>query len=232
MRVVLAPRPDQAVYAQDLFVVELSLCYDFVLLRKGERSYPIPSGSIELLVSHNPHEAADAKFIQNADRGIPIVVHVHYQWEYLTAEEQANLALSLARATAAIVPADFLRDTLAIKFPHVVWYTVPNGVKRNLYFPSVQNDRLQFRRKRRIPTSKKLIGYIGRLTPAKGLTVLDYVCKNISSIDACALVQFPYWHLQSQENYLHHARQMKAYDPQNVFYFADKGPRLTSRSKT
>jgi glycosyltransferase involved in cell wall biosynthesis len=229
MRLVLAPRPDQAVYAQDLFVVELNLCYDFTLLRKDSAFYSTPSEDVELVVSHNPHEPADSRFIQHTHQNTAVIVHVHYQWDYFTIEQKSSLTQSLSRSTAAIVPADFIRDDLAARFPGVAWHTVRNGVRRNLYFPSTLRERQQFRKQTGIPLAKKLIGYVGRLTPAKGLILLDYVCENSSKINSCTFVQFPYWHLENQENYLQHAKQMKAHDPRHVFYFPDKGPRLPDR---
>ena len=66
MRYVLAPRANSALFAQDYFVYELSEIPGYQLLKNlHDNSYITLPASPELIVSHNPDQLADARFIRH-----------------------------------------------------------------------------------------------------------------------------------------------------------------------
>jgi teichuronic acid biosynthesis glycosyltransferase TuaC len=82
----------------------------------------------------------------------------------------AQLAYTLPRASRIVaVSRDLAEKTIALGAPRERTVLVPNGVDRSLFFP---RDRLAARRALGQPESGRLILYVGRVEPAKGILEL------------------------------------------------------------
>jgi glycosyltransferase involved in cell wall biosynthesis len=229
MPLVLAPRGDDNKFSQDSFVFEM-LAYGFSVLKKGNRGYDFTGEKPDFIVSHNPDDADDSLFLRKF-RDVPSTVHVHYQLDYY--KDLDNLTLSLASARAAIVPSQFLAKQIAERFPDVKCYVVSNGVRKHLFFPTTELERIRFKRDNGISPNAKLIGFVGRLTRAKGLDVLERICKHIANADLALLLQFPFWHNSAdsgeRDRSLAIAQKLKDLAPGKVTIYPDSSPRLAPR---
>jgi glycosyltransferase involved in cell wall biosynthesis len=229
MPLVLAPRGDDNKFSQDSFVYEM-LAYGFSVLKKGRGGYDVVGQPPDFVASHNPDDLDDSLFLRKFS-SVPSVVHLHYQLDYYTDHE--SLALSLANTRAAIVPSQFLANQMAERFPGLPCHVVSNGVRKRLFHPSTELERLQFRASRGISPRTRLIGFVGRLTRAKGLDILEAICRHVAGIDMALVLQFPYWHKstdpEERERSLAVAHQLKALAPEKIIIYPDVSPRLAPR---
>lgn len=229
MPLVLAPRGEDNKFSQDSFVFEM-LTYGFSVLKKGRHGYDVAGPTPDFVVSHNPDDLDDSLFLRRF-RDVPSVVHLHYQLDYYT--DHHSLALSLANTRAAIVPSRFLAKQVAERFPGVSCHVVSNGVRKRLFHPSTELERLQFRAAHGISPRTRLIGFVGRLTRAKGLDILEGICRHIARADMALMLQFPYWHNSAdpdeRERALTVARRLKALAPDKIVIIPDTTPRLAPR---
>ncbi|MGB9118533.1 glycosyltransferase family 4 protein [Bradyrhizobium sp.] len=229
MPIVLAPRGDDNRYSQDSFVFDLFAKYGYSVLKKGRCGYE-PVRTPDFIVSHNPDDPDDSLFLKRFS-STPSVVHLHYQLEYY--RDHDNLALALGCASAAIAPTAFLADKMSRKFPGLEWNVVSNGVRKHLFFASNASERAKFRRQRGIRSNGKLIGFVGRLTKAKGLDILERICRQITHIDATLLIQFPYWHNSAdpseRDRSLSLAQSLQQLAPKHIVLYPDRAPRFPER---
>jgi glycosyltransferase involved in cell wall biosynthesis len=239
MRYVLAPRPNEELFAQDYFVHDLSLFHKFTLLRNGPTRYPHPLHDPELIVSHNPDEPHDADFLADYGGRVPIVVHQHVQYEFLKDAGPANLRKALPWATIGVVPCNSALHSMRRNFGFVDWRVVHNGARKALYFPSAEPERVAFRAKlqqtKNIPEKAKLIGFVGRLEDAKGMQIVRTVAEQVGRIDAALLVQFPNWPAtrkkdeDDRQRYLVEANRLERNLRGRFVAYPDQGPRLPNR---
>jgi 1,2-diacylglycerol-3-alpha-glucose alpha-1,2-glucosyltransferase len=229
MPLVLAPRGDDNKFSQDSFVYDMP-AYGFSVLKKGQLGYDVAGQVPDFIVSHNPDDFDDSLFLRKFGN-VPSVVHLHYQLDHYG--DNDCLALSLANTRCAIVPSQFLADQMAQRFPSVRCHVISNGVRKRLFYPSTEFERLQFKLANGIPAYAKLIGFVGRLTQAKGLDILRVICRHVANVDLALVLQFPYWHNSAdpgeRERSLAIARQLKALAPDKVIIYPDKSPRLSPR---
>lgn len=235
MRFVLAPRPDEELFAQDYFVHDLSIFHGIVLLRNNGSGYSTDfSSKPDVVVSHNPDHPADLKLIRYFADDVPIVVHLHCQlehFEFFSPDYRRNVLASFSLADVGVVPAEFLKDQLEPLCPNVKeWHVVPNGARKSLYYPSSFIQRQQFKEKNKIPLDKKLIGFVGRLEARKGIQILDSVCDYADEINSCVFIQFPYWPGNDKRDYyLNVANSIANRNTGVVITFADQCPRFPNR---
>jgi glycosyltransferase involved in cell wall biosynthesis len=229
MPIVLAPRGEDNRFSQDSFVFDM-LNYGYSILKKGRRGYDLPFETPDFVISHNPDDPDDSLFLKKFS-ATPSVVHLHYQFEYY--QDQDNLALALDTARAAVVPTAFLARKMSAKFPRLDWHVVSNGVRKHLFFPSSASERASFRRELGILGQRKLIGFVGRLTKAKGLDILESICRQIENVDADLLIQFPYWHNSidptERDRSLAMALSIRELAPKSIFIYPDSAPRINPR---
>ena len=230
MPIVLAPRGDDNRFSQDSFVFDMFAKYGYSVLKKGRQGYELPAQTPDFIVSHNPDDLDDSLFLKKFSR-TPSVVHLHYQLEYY--RDHDNLALALDNASAAVVPTAFLASKMSSRFPDLEWNVVSNGVRKHLFFPSNISERAKFRRQQGMRGDGKLIGFVGRLTKAKGLDILESICRRIRSVDATLLIQFPYWHNSAdpseRDRSLAAAQALQKLAPNNIVVYPDSAPRLPPR---
>jgi len=229
MPLVLAPRGDNNRFSQDSFVFEM-LAYGFSVLKKGKHGYDFIGEGPDFVVSHNPDDLDDSLFLRKF-RNVPSVVHLHYQLQYYT--DWHSLELSLSNTRAAIGPTQFLAKQVVARFPDVKCHVVSNGVRKHLFNPSNELERARFRQQNGLGKATKLVGYVGRLTQAKGLDILEMICKQIAKMQVALVIQFPFWHnsadLGECRRSLSVAQRLKELAPEKVILYPDKSPRLAPR---
>lgn len=240
VRYVLAPRPDEEVYAQDYFVYDLSQFYHFTLLRgqPGGR-YVNVDPPPELIISHNPSHRADAAFIASYGREAPVVSHMHCQYNFTVekvpgAKENLDQSLEAGYTNIGVVPARFLKEDMEIRFPYIDWRVVHNGARKSIYYPSTTDERDKFRKANGIPSDKKLVGFVGRLQQEKGLRFLEAIAERIQEANACLFIHFPYWKTNNRETnkqreeFLAIANSLKE-EWDGVYTYRDTCPRFPNR---
>jgi 1,2-diacylglycerol-3-alpha-glucose alpha-1,2-glucosyltransferase len=260
-RYVLAPRPDHERNAQDYFVYDLALFHGLTLLRNDVRQnrYPAVSKAPALIVSHNPDQLADARFIATwgPSRNVPIVVHLHCHFNYFPrhgttdaslVSNRENIELCLRYAHTVVVPAGFMVDDLKSQAPDLRsdlrFEVVANGARKSLYFPSTSDQRSAFRAgmakmagvtdQRAIPQGKKLIGFVGRVEDAKGLQLLEALAAAQAGGehlgDAALLVQFRFQPGSAEHAAcMSHAMRLREKNQQFIWLYPDRAPRGTDR---
>jgi glycosyltransferase involved in cell wall biosynthesis len=203
--------------------------FGYSVLKKGGRGYE-PNETPDFIVSHNPDDLDDSLFLRRFST-TPSVVHLHYQLEYY--RDHDNLALALNNTRAAVVPTAFLARKMSAKFPNLEWNVVSNGVRKHLFFPSSSTERTKFRRQQGVRGTGKLIGFVGRLTKAKGLDILEQIARQIRDVDATLLIQFPYWHNSAdpseRDRSLSLAQSLQRLAPKNIALYPDSAPRFPDR---
>jgi glycosyltransferase involved in cell wall biosynthesis len=250
MRYVLAPRPNSALFAQDYFVYELSEIPGYQLLKNlHDNNYITLSARPELIVSHNPDQLADARFIRHWGGEVPLVIHLHYHYRYFEENDRISnrehIRECLRYASVVVVPHGFLIDDLRANVPdlrtNINFIVVSNGARKSLYYPSRLSERNKFKKGitklfdiRQIPLERKIIGFVGRLENKKGLQILQALvdkCTNEDILkDSCLLIQFPYWHgVKKREDYRRTAEALRQKNRDLVWFFPDQGPRLSNR---
>ena len=229
MRVLLQPRAHLA-YGQDFLNSALAKSFDFTIWPEQMTGKYLarPQNEVtQLVVSQNPDHEADARFLRTIPENAARVVHLHCRWHYYSNIQQQTVLQSLRSANLGIVPDRFLKHEIQKIFPDLDWHIAPNGVRQDLYYPSTDEERDEFRRRHNIFGLSKIIGFVGRIENAKGFQVLQYVCENIHKTDAKIFIQFPGWQAigeQVGDRYEKKASALRLIDTRRVIIFADRHP--------
>jgi len=258
---VLSPRPDHERNAQDYFVYDLALSHGLTLLRNDVRQdrYPEPVGPPALIVSHNPDQLADTRFIATwgASREVPVVVHLHCHLNYFpkhgarglsSSSSRENVELCLQYAHTVIVPASFMIDDLKSQLPNLKsdlrFAVVSNGARKSLYYPSTSDQRSQFRHglaklagvadQHAVPQDKKLVGFVGRVENSKGLQLLEQLATAHANgklpDDIRLLVQFRFQQGSADhETCMKNAMRLREKARNFIWICPDRAPRGTDR---
>lgn len=234
MKVILSPR-DYLAYGQDFQIAGMRQhCNLFSLYKSGENyRWQYPSDP-DLVVTQNPDDPADSSFIARLGGEVPSMAHVHCRWDYFTDIQQKNIRRTIKHVTAGVVPADFLKREMEALFPQVDWHSVPNGVRVDLFRPSTKIDRDEFRQRHLLPKEMKLVAFSGRLENAKGIQILEAMCKQLSSEPFALFIQFPNWQkIREQEHvrdrYYEIAHRLRQINPKQVIVWGDEAPRFNDR---
>ena len=260
-RYVLAPRPDHERNAQDYFVYDLALGHGLTLLRNDVRRhrYPDITDSPALIVSHNPDQLADARFIATwgSGRNVPVVVHLHCHFNYFprhgTSEPSSfsnreNVETCLQYADRVVVPAAFMIDDLKSQLlalrRDLRFEVVSNGARKSLFYPSRFDERSQFRAglartlglavQPALPSDKKMVGFVGRVENAKGLQLLERLARAHAAGqalgDVCLLVQFRFQPGSAEhETCMRNALRLRQEHPDFIWIYPDQAPRGSDR---
>lgn len=231
MRLLLQPRAYLTV-GQDFLISSMVEHCSLHRFPKQNQGYPWPSTKPELIVSSNPQDEDDANFLASMKGSSPFIVHLHYQLDYLDETLRKNVYKSVDAASATIVPAKFLANSLVKNFPNKRVYVVPNGVSAKLFKVAQPEETIAFRRTHGMSLSRRLIGYVGALTSAKGLQILHALAKKIDHTDAMLFVQYPIRSMQGElgvELMNDEAKRIKSNNADHVFVWADNTPRFGFR---
>lgn len=235
MKVLLCSRGFLA-YGQDFLNAGIAQhCSLSKLYKEGEKFiWPFPGTDPELVVTQNPDDPADSSFIARFAGEVPSVVHIHYRWDYFSEVQKKNISRTLEFATAGVVPADFLKREMEALFPRVKWYSVANGVRDDLFRPSTNATREEFRERHLLKKDTKVVGFTGRLENAKGIQILEAICNRIDEEPFSLFIQFPDWQaIRDQEKvlkrYYAFADKLKALNPRKVVIWGDQSPRFNNR---
>ncbi len=167
MRLCLVPRSTPK-YGQDYRQEESIRCLDLKPWGSSEtRSYPRPEwGKVQLIISFNSEDTADAEFVRGAPMNIPVVVHHQLRRNYLCPDEWETSCQTLKRATLVVVPAAFLGNELGVEASRI--RVVSNGADSYVFRPRSDAERETWREELRIPKESLVAGFIGSPTTAKG----------------------------------------------------------------
>lgn len=232
MKILLQPR-EYLRFGQDFNNAGLSHDCGLTTLSAHDGRYPqLGTDRIELVVSQNPDELEDSSFIGGLGGRVPVVVHAHYRWNYLNATQKDNASRSIRDAVIGIAPAAFLAREMQTLHPNVEWHAVANGVRTELFRPSTDQERTEFKRKHRIALDTKVVGIVGRLENAKGLQITERIASLSQHHGFSLFIQYPHWQAIREhqgDTYLKIARSLKWKSPQNVISWGDEAPRFPNR---
>src|SRR5450631_2670478 len=232
-RVLLNPREHLA-YGQDFHTAGLMEHCGLTLLKKREGEYHWPHPDPELIITQNPDDLSDANFVAGMGNKVAVVAHVHCRWDYYTEDQKNIVHKTLLASTAGVVPAQFHKQEMEREFPHLPWYVAANGVRTDLFRPSTQKERDEFKYSHLISADTKLVGFAGRIESAKGIQVLKKICARIAAEPFVLFVQFPAWQ-EVREKAKAWARteqfvqEIRALNPRKVIVWGDHHPRLNNR---
>jgi glycosyltransferase involved in cell wall biosynthesis len=181
----------------------------------------------------NPQEKCDARFLRLARAASPTVVHLHYQWDYLSKEQQENVRDAVSGASALIVPTKFMLDKMRVLFPETSVFQVLNGISDRLFSNQSKRSRDRFKEERGIPKRANLVGFVGPLENSKGLQILEMICKKVENEQFYLFIQYPDWQAirdsDVRDRYEQTASRLKSYCPEKIVIWPDRAPRRDDR---
>ena len=224
MRVLLTPRHHEA-YGQDFLVRGMvESCGLTRLTPNNSGTYVMPN-NVELIVSQNLDEKADAECIEKHSDTIPVVAHLHCQWGFFDDNQKAQIKRAINKVKIGIVPAEFLVHDIESVFPEIHWKTVRNGIDTHRFHPETEEMRISYKNSLGIGGGEILVGYVGRLENAKGLQLLEYIANNLHEINAHLLVQYlSTINNRAVANYNRHAERLKLVNPNRIHIVSDENP--------
>ena len=227
MKVLLNPRPGQIANGQDIMIHDLLLRSGFAWSSAHEGEHPIHKRP-DLIISHNPDEKADLRYANYYfEDNVPIVTHLHCQPSFYDQRKLANVQRMMEISTAIVVPHSFMKtQLLSLGVPESKIAIISNGANIALYYPASDGEKADFRRSLSIKEGEKLVGYVGPLTPRKGLDILSVILSRKRNF--VVLVQYPYWDKHPLRNvYRQEASVLESYA--KVLTYRDTSPRLPER---
>jgi len=198
MKLSLIPRSHPK-YGQDYRQLVSANSLDLTKWYKNGEDYPEPDWTnTELIISFNSDDSADKRLIEKAPKTVPVVVHHQLQRKYLNSKSKKNTDTVLLRATYIVIPADFLR----IQFSEVKnkILTIHNGIPNNV-FRAIDDKKKTIQIKQlKMPSQKKIAGFIGEPTIAKGGDILKKLANSLPDdwvLVLCSTGDPPSWVLNN-----------------------------------
>lgn len=223
MKVTLNPRPD-ARFGQDLLARRAAANLGLRSLACRNGAYETLPAGTDLIISHNLDLDVDAQFIKRNDGNLPVVGHIHCQFKYYDIAQQRRISAALKKIRVGVVPARFLQHYFAKRFPSVKWRLAYNGIDASRFSIPSDEQRMQFRNEWGISKSK-LVAIVGRLENAKGLQIIEEMCKRLSGYDVALFLQYPF---DPQMHGNEVPDRLLRYSPNNILLFPDENPGSTT----
>ncbi|MCX7010124.1 MAG: glycosyltransferase, partial [Kiritimatiellaeota bacterium] len=161
-----------------------------------------------LVVSFNPHSAADARFIHDLPEDVRVVLHHQLQLSYLDVSQRAFLADCAQRAEVTVVPARFLETALQKELSPKRTRCIYNGVDTDVFRPSSASERQRYRAACGLPPEGLLIAAVGQLSKAKGVQALQRFVSMLPQ-NVCLVIR-------SLPTYKQELEELKATNPSRI----------------
>jgi glycosyltransferase involved in cell wall biosynthesis len=232
-RYILVPRQHLA-YGQDFNIAGMAEHCKLSYLFKRDGKYHLDGIVPELVVSQNPDDPADAALFSELREKAATVAIQHCRWNFFDELQKTNVEKTLASATLCVAAADFHRDEMKSRFSNTAWRVAANGVRPDIFRPATLSERQEFRHSNLIDPSHLLVGFVGRLEPAKGTQILKRFAEKIKGRPVALFVQFPGWQaIREKEpvwkSYTDYAQEIRLSNHQQVVARPDLHPRATDR---
>lgn len=152
-----------------------------IFLVNGEYNLDeIKLNKIELIISRYPDFECDRNIIKKFAGVFPIITHLHLKYSFLSSKQKCILSESLSSSNCIITNCTQLNSEYSSIFPKYKWKFVNNGIDSNVFKPSTEDERYEFKSNHGIPKGKIIVTYTGRLNKPKGIQILERLCEYIS----------------------------------------------------
>ncbi|MBV9575529.1 MAG: hypothetical protein JO149_02775, partial [Gammaproteobacteria bacterium] len=182
MRIILIPHID-SYFGQDFtsnFLVKKMGLYP-IYLREGKYDTTgIDTSRVRMMISRNGDRSDDQRLIAMFSGRIPVILHIHLKFSFLSVSQKQCLIKSMDMATALVTNCQSLAQEYQQLFPSYNWNYVNNGVDATTFYPASLEERTDFRTAHNISASKILLSYTGRLNNAKGVQVLEQLVGQVT----------------------------------------------------
>jgi len=216
MKIVLRPRV-QNEYGQDYrssLVIE-RLALKPINLENEHILDKVNESEINLVITFDPEDAICSDDIMLLSKTIPIISHYQLQWNFQKSTAREIAKKTIDRSDAVIVPADFLKKYMEMKFPQKKIELINNGADEKIFNCSNLNERKIFKKKLNIPEDDFIFIYVGGLTKQKGFQILSELCKIITQNNH---LLFYCKRSSSNEKEIN---KLKLINPQHIHYLPD-----------
>lgn len=190
---LLLPRKSP-VYGQDYLCEDIRLQLGLKPIYTGpddRYDYVVSPQDAALVVSQNPDNLSDAILFEQIHHDLTKLMHVHLQLRYLDPSAVDNLSRVARVSKYGVSPADFHKRMLEERYGSTIWSTIYNGCDQKKFFPSSEQQRLEFRKKYNICEGKIVVACVGRLDDTKGLQIIRELARRAKD-DLCLVLQYPY----------------------------------------
>lgn len=231
MKVLLEPRPDRSINAQDLMISELVGRSGIVkhIARNGR--YDISAIDPSLVITHNPDSNLDLTYISYfSAQNTPIVTHIHCQRDFYDEKRIENIASVLKLSDLLVVPHRLLVEQFLDLIPsRLPVMEISNGARRDIYYPAETSECREFRKEYRIDDASLVVGHVGHLKDMKGLAILRELVKNEVGTACTFFVQYPFWNADVREANAEAVISLERSARNPVVAYPDQGPRFDNR---
>jgi glycosyltransferase involved in cell wall biosynthesis len=151
-------------------------------LENGKYSLSIEElGRISLIISRYPDRQSDLDIFRLMYTKVPLIAHVHLNYDFLTTEQKSILRETLALANVVLTNSKILKEQYKNLFPQYDWQFVNNGIDSQVYFPASEEEQFNFRERHGIKKDQLVLSFTGRLHNAKGLQLIRAFCNQINA---------------------------------------------------